>query len=354
MSVTASAPDATQIPEGATNLDGVLPVTLVSSDHPKNNDVYSTQTQAMLTFTSDKTRVHIGLFSPDEIRSGYVYGSFKVSTSGAGQWKFIDDYVFYVATGELNGSSVTISSPATADYYEITSGEVVRDYTVQYNEDKTEAQVYYCINCQIAPANTWLFSYSFEYTNSAVWVVTYSDITLYSSEYIPDYTKQLENIEGKIDDLINQDAEQHEEVKGLLQRIIETITGIPDKIKEALLNLWNSLVENVTGMFQEQFDSFIDSLSSKLGILWQAPEYFIKVINAICTTDKSNSLTFPSISVPVDGETYVFNEPTEFTVFPDWIPSGVYTFIEVVLSVAVIFGLINYAEKKWDEVMNNG
>lgn len=184
-------------------------------------------------------------------------------------------------------------------------------------------------------------------------------------QYKAEVMENMKNIDDKLQQQIDQeeehhqeemeqDAEQHEETKGLLGSIIDGITGIPGKIKEAFNSLIDEIKENVVGNITSAMDGFLEDLKDKLGILYQAPDYFVRIIESILITDKSNEMIFPSMVIPVGSDEYTLNQPTPFQIFPDWIPEGVYTFINLAMSITVILAVINYADKKWEEITTNG
>lgn len=174
------------------------------------------------------------------------------------------------------------------------------------------------------------------------------------AEKLDNIQSSLDENNDKLDELIEQDKQQHEENKGFFQKIIEGITSIPQKIKDAFKNLIDEVIGSVTDSISSAMDDFLSNLTDKLGILYQAPDYFVRIIEAIITTEASNELTFPSMVVPVAGKEYILNEPMPFQIFPDWIPEEVYTFLNMAMSITVIIAVINYADKKWEDITTNG
>ena len=111
--------------------------------------------------------------------------------------------------------------------------------------------------------------------------------------------ENMKNIDDKLQQQIDQEEEHHEETKGLLGTIIDGITGIPGKIKEAFNSLIDEIKEKVVGNITSAIDGFLEDLKDKLGILYQAPDYFVRIIQSIMTTEKSNEMIFPSMVIPV-------------------------------------------------------
>lgn len=171
-------------------------------------------------------------------------------------------------------------------------------------------------------------------------------------KYKAEVMENIKNIDDKLQQQIDQEDEHHEETKGLLGTIIDGITGIPGKIKEAFNNLIDEIKEKVVGNIQSSMDGFLEDLKDKLGILYQAPDYFVRIIQSIMTTEKSNEMIFPSMVIPVGDEEYVLNEPMAFQIFPDWIPEEVYLFIKLITSITVIIAVINFSSKCWKEFTN--
>lgn len=166
--------------------------------------------------------------------------------------------------------------------------------------------------------------------------------------------EKLDDILKKLQEIFDAAERRHTESKSIWNKIKDGILNLPSLIADALKGLIDSIVETVIGSITGLMDGFIDDLKGKLGILYQAPDYFVRVIQSILITDSSNSMTFPQMKLPVGEDEYILNEEVEYQVFPDWIPEGVYTFLNMAMSIIVIFAVINYAQRKWDEITNNG
>lgn len=218
-------------------------------------------------------------------------------------------------------------------------------YTFTWDNIEYEKIIEYPLVYADFPLNTFESAMTSEIYITGMYfgLSSYFDDDKYKAEVM----ENMKNIDDKLQQQIDQEEEHHEETKGLLGSIIDGITGIPGKIKEAFNSLIDEIKEKVVGNITSAMDGFLEDLKDKLGILYQAPDYFVRIIESIMTTEKSNEMIFPSMVIPVGEDEYTLNEPTPFQIFPDWIPEEVYTFINVVCNCIVIFAVLGYANYTW-------
>lgn len=144
---------------------------------------------------------------------------------------------------------------------------------------------------------------------------------------------------GEIKDSINsqkeQDAQQHEETKGLLGRIIDGITSIPGKIIELLTDALKALFIPSEDFLNTKLKSFQDDLDNMGFLAWPVSasiDFLELLLNA---SGSSGEITLPAAKFNMDGKTITIWEETTFN-FAD-LKSGVPVLFD---TLNILFGLL--------------
>ena len=144
--------------------------------------------------------------------------------------------------------------------------------------------------------------------------------------------------------------EEHEKDRGFFQRIIDGILGIPNAISGA----FKSLFESLGAVAQKAGEAAIDAVSGiadRLGFMAQIPQYLIDMLTASLHNERTETLTFPSMVLPVDGQEYVLNEETQFSLVPDWIPEEVLFIVRLSVDFIFCMAIVAYGQKLYNFVM---
>lgn len=144
--------------------------------------------------------------------------------------------------------------------------------------------------------------------------------------------------------------EEHEKDRGFFQRIIDGILGIPDMISGAFQALFDSIAAVAQSAGEAAIDA-VSGIADSLGFIAQIPQYLVNMLTASLHNERTETLTFPSMVLPVDGQEYVLNEETEFNMVPDWIPESVLVAVRLAVDFIFCMAIISYGQRLYDFVM---
>lgn len=142
-----------------------------------------------------------------------------------------------------------------------------------------------------------------------------------------------------------------DETPGLLNSIIEIvkniwtgITELPNKIIEGIKNLFIPSEEDITNM-KDKWDTL---LSDRFGALYQVTSLISDYASSFKEQSK-NTITFPSISIPLAGATFEFGG-WEVQVVPDGF-GIIFDTLKMITSILATMLFINGLKNRFDKIM---
>lgn len=162
---------------------------------------------------------------------------------------------------------------------------------------------------------------------------------------------------NKIDDTTNAIKEQTEvsrSIFGKIGDIFTSIINLPIKIAEKLLDMLKSLFIPDSEEFEDLINDFKDTISLKLGVIYQAGDLIINIFTSIINDDSPENacLTFPKVTLPndltiIEQTQFCFNSVT------DNVPI-LLTLIRSLSGIFITITFINMLKKKYDDFINGG
>lgn len=162
---------------------------------------------------------------------------------------------------------------------------------------------------------------------------------------------------SKLDDTTNAIEEQTEVSRGILGKIgdiFNSIINLPIKIAEKLLDMLKSLFIPDSEEFEDLINDFKDTISQKLGVIYQAGDLIINIFTSIINDDSPENacLTFPNVSLP-DGTNIIQEQQFCFNSVTDNFPI-LLTLIRSLSGIFITITFINMLKKKYDDFINGG
>ncbi len=170
-------------------------------------------------------------------------------------------------------------------------------------------------------------------------------------------------IGGFFSNLSNSMSEWFAEQKQKIQDFSDSVGQWFDDLKLKIETAFQSAIDEIKswfipheGYFDEYAATWKDWATEHLGVLIQIPEITIDVLRRLGSILETNSytFTFPEISLPVDGKTYVFVEAQ--TVDMDYWLNGnqtvgyMYDIYTVMIWALFVFALFKYAKVLEDTI----
>ena len=127
-----------------------------------------------------------------------------------------------------------------------------------------------------------------------------------------------------------------------LSNILDAIVSLPGRIASAISNVLQSLFVPSQEDFTNLKMQYETLLEDRLGFIWQAGEWVVSFGQSMLTAVQSgneHSFTFPGISFPMNGTTYVLAEPSQVSLqnaFFDVVRPVLGTIVAIVCVVAFI------------------
>ena len=280
-------------------------------------------------------------------------------------------------------SSYTISSRFASVYYNATSAYTVDIMTAcSYSSDTdTELKFIGSVGFNLTVAQSASSNYGFTlYPNSVQLLIngqpygdaqdintafnlsvplegSYSQITSYGFRFAyPLYTK-AQNVDNEDDEVclwcwfdpsafsvgsVDPTVGLLNGIIGMIQNVINAIVALPGNIANAILNGLQSLFVPSQEDFTNLKTQYETLLEERLGFIWQAGEWVVTFGQSILTAVQGGNeytFTFPGISFPMNGTTYVLAEPVQVSLqnaFFDVVRPVLGTIVAMVCVVAFV------------------
>ena len=185
----------------------------------------------------------------------------------------------------------------------------------------------------------------------------FSNIFIGKYKYPTEYNFGSQKCTSKQDETTSAIEEQTEVSRGILGKIGDIFTSIinlPIKIAEKLLDMLKSLFIPDSEEFQDLINDFKDTMSEKLGVIYQAGDLIINIFTSIINDDSPENacLTFPNVSLP-DGTDIIQEQQFCFNTVTDEFPI-LLTLIRSLSGIFITITFINMLKKKYDDFINGG
>lgn len=168
------------------------------------------------------------------------------------------------------------------------------------------------------------------------------------------YTTTLADGDGGADlklEFTSVSLSKVDQTPGLLKNIVDVvkniwtgITELPSKIIDGIKNLFIPSEEDITNM-KDKWDTL---LSDRFGALYQVVD-LISDYAAAFKEQSKNTITFPSISIPLAGATFEFGG-WEVQVIPDGFDTLINA-LKLIISIVCTFLFINGLKNRFDKIL---
>lgn len=197
------------------------------------------------------------------------------------------------------------------------------------------------------------------------WYTPSSDVTLFSSSItkinITEVSEKglLNSIITLVKNIITGITELPSKIanslKTFFDNIVNAVTSIGDLIKNAIVDLGNFLIDGVKSLFipsEEDITNMKDKwdtlLSDRFGALYQVGALISDYASAFKEQSK-NSITFPSVTIPLAGAEFTFGG-WEVKVVPDGF-SAVFSVLKTITSILATMLFINGLKNRFDKIL---
>lgn len=149
------------------------------------------------------------------------------------------------------------------------------------------------------------------------------------------------NIKNGITELPNKIATS---VKGFFDNVVNSVVNLGTTILDGIKNLFVPTEEDITDM-QDKWDIL---LSDRFGALYQTSQLISDYANAF-TEQEKNTITMPSVTIPLAGSEFVFGG-WEVQVVPDGF-TIVFDTLKLIISVICTIWFVNGLKNRFDRLV---
>jgi len=181
-----------------------------------------------------------------------------------------------------------------------------------------------------------------------------SSVTTFSSS-INDIVVTKISSNGLLNGLIGLVRNIVSGITELPTKIANSIKGFFDNIVNAVVNLGNTILDGIKSLFipsEEDITNMKDKwdtlLSDRFGALYQVASVIADYASSF-TEQSKNTITFPSISIPLAGSTFEFGG-WEVKVVPEGFDI-IFDTLKMITSILATFLFINGLKNRFDKIM---
>lgn len=165
----------------------------------------------------------------------------------------------------------------------------------------------------------------------------------------------IEWIKSIYEGIVNLPSKIANSLKTFFDNIVNAVTNIGNLIKNAIVDLGNFLIDGIKNLFipsEEDITKMKDKwdtlLSDRFGALYQVASLISDYASAF-TEQNKNTITFPSVSIPLAGAEFTFGG-WEVQIVPDGFEI-VFDTLKLITSILATFLFVNGMKKRFDKLL---